>query len=214
MEFQPLHMLVSGAELFLNVFTGRFMIWGGPGLQAGGRKEGSLCGCSCCESLLAGGGLAPVEQNRGPEPAHPGLGLGSGPRTGLLPIGMLLIGNRWSPESWASRTRQAGGHTHTLTHANTHTNKHASLHTHTHTMQTRCHKHTLKRLTHTHLHTHCPWPRCGGQTPSSSSSDPLNPLARLTPGPRALWLVTQRLPREHWRGSRQGVSRASVVPRG
>lgn len=148
-------------------------------------------------------------------PAHPGLGLGSGPRTGLLPTGMLLIGNRWSPESWASRTRQAGGHTHTHTHTHANTNTHQQTcqltHTHTHTVQTRCHKHTLKRLTHTHLHTHCPWPRCGGQTPSSISSDPLNPPARLTPGPR---LVTQRLPREHWRGSRQGVGRASVVPWG
>lgn len=52
MEFQPLHMLVSGAELFLTVFTSRFMIWGGPGLQAGGWREGSLCGRSSCESLV------------------------------------------------------------------------------------------------------------------------------------------------------------------
>ena len=80
MEFQPLHMLVSGAELFLNVFTGRFMIWGGPGLQAGGRKEGSLCGCSSCESLLAWGGLAPMEQNRGP--CRPTRVLGSGAAPG------------------------------------------------------------------------------------------------------------------------------------
>ena len=165
MEFQPLHMLVSGAELLLNVFASRFMIWGGPGLQAGGWREGSLCGCSSCESLLAWGSLAPMEQNRGPEPAHPGLGLGSCPRTGLLPIGTLLIGNRWSPESWASKTRQAGGHTHTLTHTNTNTNTHQQTCQLSHTMQTHCHKHTLKRLPNTHLHTHCPWPGCSGQTP-------------------------------------------------
>lgn len=162
-----MHTLVSGAELLLNVFSSRFMIWGGPGLQAGGWREGSLCGCSSCESLLAWGSLAPMEQNRGPEPAHPGLGLGSCPRTGLLPIGTLLIGNRWSPESWASKTRQAGGHTHTLTHTNTNTNTHQQTCplSHSHTMQTRCHKRTLKRLPDTHLHTHCPWPGCRGQTP-------------------------------------------------
>jgi len=73
MEFQPLHVLVSGAELFLNVFTSRFMIWGGPGLQAGGWREGSLCGCSSCESL------APMEQNRGLIRPTRALGSGAAP---------------------------------------------------------------------------------------------------------------------------------------
>lgn len=154
----------------------------------------------------------------GPDPAHPGLGLWSCPRTGLLPIGTLLIGNRWSPESWASRTRQAGGHTHahTLTQANTNTNTHQQTCqlTHTHTQCKPAVTHTVLNVSQTHLHTHCPWPRCGGQTPSSSSSDPLNPPARLTLAPRAPWPVTQRLLSEHWRGSRQGVSRTSVVPWG
>ena len=51
MEFQPLHMLVSGAELFLTVFTSRFMIWGGPGLQAGGQGLGSRLGADTVSPL-------------------------------------------------------------------------------------------------------------------------------------------------------------------
>lgn len=50
---------MNAGELFLNVFTGRFMIWGRTqALTAGGRKEGSLCGClTCCKSMLARGSL-------------------------------------------------------------------------------------------------------------------------------------------------------------
>lgn len=79
--------------------------------------------------------------------------LRSCPRTGLLSIGMLLIGNRWSLADWASRTRQAGGHTcihnHTyiLTHCHSQSPIHTSKHKHKYT-PTNTPSHSLENTTH------------------------------------------------------------------
>lgn len=77
---------------------------------------------------------------------------GAAPGPGLLPIEMLLIGNRWSLEGWASRPRQAGGRTRThrlqYIHANTPKDTRAQSHT--------------PGVTYTHGHTQTPVYKCEG----------------------------------------------------
>lgn len=155
-----------------------------------------MCGCpSCCASTLAGAAWAPMEPNWGPELAHPGLG--SCPRSGLLPIVMLLIGNRWSLEGGASRAGGWWAHTHSHTHNHTQLHIHANTNTNTHlqarhltqrhsqtpgdTTQARRHKHT--RLTNKHTHIPLsPDPMEG--TPPPLPLTPLSPQLRPTPGLR------------------------------
>lgn len=104
------------------------MIWGRTQAPtAGGRKEGSLCGClSCYKSMLARGSLSFDGAELGRlELAHPVLR--SCPRTGLLPIGMLLIGNRWL---WKAGLQdlEACGHTRTHKYRVTHIATHPDIH--------------------------------------------------------------------------------------
>lgn len=146
----------------MNVFTGRFMIWGRTQAPtAGGRKEGSLCGClSCYKSMLARGSLSFDGAELGRlEVAHPVLR--SCPRTGLLPIGMLLIGNRWLWKAglqdlegwWAHLHSQVQSHTHCHTSRYTHLNRHMHTNTDTHLQHASARTVTQNSLTNTHSFT-------------------------------------------------------------
>lgn len=101
--------------------------------------------------MLARGGLGFDGAELGqPELAHPVLR--SCPRTDLLPIMMLLIGNRWSWKAGpAGLSELVVTHTHTQ-HIYTHTNCHTDSDTHIqiqHTYKhTTSHSHTLSQFSH------------------------------------------------------------------
>lgn len=127
---------------------------GGPRLQGLTAGKRALCVAAwvAATACWPGPASALMEQNWGGLSCIPPL-LRSCPRTGLLSIGMLLIGNRWSLADWASRTRQAGGHTcihnHTyiLTHCHSQSPIHTSKHKHKYT-PTNTPSHSLENTTH------------------------------------------------------------------
>lgn len=153
MDFQPCPSPVSAGELFLNVFSSRFMVWGGPRLRrlAAGKRILCVAAQSCCDSILARASLSFDGAELGwPELASGPL-LRSCPRMGPSPNRDAANWKQMVPGRLGLQD-EAGwwAHIHTHSHLHAHTMSLTDFNTHTQTL-TNTNTHLLTRhLTHIH----------------------------------------------------------------